>query len=68
MRKCKKYIFLIVTICFLLTGCGKECSKWEIVDGTTSDCSSKTGAEYYKCLKNNVGKDGKVTQKCVEWK
>lgn len=65
-----KILFIgLIFGCLLLTGCGgKECAKWETYDGTKSDCYGTSGADYYKCIKDNVGKDGKITQECVEWK
>lgn len=60
-NKFKKVIILVCVMC-LLTGCGKQCARWEFNAG--DDCSQSTGYKKTYCLMYGE----KASQTCVMWK
>ena len=66
----KVFYMLIVISCLLLTGCGKECVKWETTTiDERKDCSvypANSNAKY-TCEMINEKKEVKTVQECVAW-
>lgn len=63
-----KKLIIIIFMCFILCGCGKECIKWEIEGSNIpEDCSKYEGVfAKEECYERN--ENLKQTKECVEWK